>query len=140
MGDLLKDEMKAALDGRLLVLFDGHCGLCNGAVRWLLKRDRRDRLRFAPLDQFAEIAAQAGETMVVVSADGAVLTRSDALLAAMKELKQPWRPVAGVMRVVPRGLRDSFYRCVARNRFRFRKRLAACPVPTDEERRHFVVR
>jgi predicted DCC family thiol-disulfide oxidoreductase YuxK len=36
------------LEGRLLVLFDGHCGLCNRAVRWFLRRDRHDRLRFAP--------------------------------------------------------------------------------------------
>jgi predicted DCC family thiol-disulfide oxidoreductase YuxK len=31
---------------RLLVIFDGHCGFCNGSVRWLLRRDRWDRLRF----------------------------------------------------------------------------------------------
>jgi predicted DCC family thiol-disulfide oxidoreductase YuxK len=34
------------LGDRLRVVFDGHCGLCNGWVRWLLRRDQRDRLRF----------------------------------------------------------------------------------------------
>jgi predicted DCC family thiol-disulfide oxidoreductase YuxK len=140
VNNYLNNEMSAALGGRLLLLFDGHCGLCNGAVRWLLKRDRRDRLRFAPLDVFAEIAEQAGETMVAVRAEGKVLTRSDAVLAAMKELPQPWAFAAGVMRVVPRGLRDWVYACVARNRFRFKKRLAVCPMPTEKERWHFIAR
>ena len=38
------------IGGRLLVVFDGHCGFCNGLVRWLIRRDRQDRLRFAALD------------------------------------------------------------------------------------------
>lgn len=33
-----------------VVLFDGQCNLCNGAVRFLRRRDRTDRLRFVPLD------------------------------------------------------------------------------------------
>ena len=34
--------------GQLLVIYDGNCGLCNRSVRWLLRRDRKDHLRFAP--------------------------------------------------------------------------------------------
>ncbi|MGH7736115.1 MAG: thiol-disulfide oxidoreductase DCC family protein, partial [Gemmatimonadales bacterium] len=62
------------IGGRVLVLFDGHCGLCNGAVRWLVKRDREDRLRFLALqsERAAGLLARHGmnggdlETMVVV--------------------------------------------------------------------------
>ena len=35
--------------GPTLVLYDGVCTLCNGFVRFLLPRDRRDPFRFAPL-------------------------------------------------------------------------------------------
>ncbi len=41
-------DLAATLGSRLLVIYDGHCGLCNRTVRWLLARDRHDRLRFAP--------------------------------------------------------------------------------------------
>jgi predicted DCC family thiol-disulfide oxidoreductase YuxK len=34
------------IEDRLLVVFDGRCALCHASVRWLLRRDRRDRLRF----------------------------------------------------------------------------------------------
>lgn len=138
MGIEINDELKKTLDGRLLVLFDGHCALCNGAVRWLLKRDRRDRLRFAPLERFAELAKEAGETIVVVRPEVGVVTHSDAVLAAMMELPHPWRLVARALAVVPRSVRDWFYRLVAQNRFRLKKRLMACPVPSEAERRHFL--
>ncbi len=32
-----------------IVLFDGVCVVCNAAVDWLLVRDTRERLHFAPL-------------------------------------------------------------------------------------------
>jgi hypothetical protein len=35
------------LEGRLLVIYDGECGFCNQSIRWLLRRDRKDHLRFA---------------------------------------------------------------------------------------------
>ena len=38
------------LGGRLLVIFDGQCGLCNRAVRWLVRRDSQDRLRFVAFE------------------------------------------------------------------------------------------
>ena len=31
-----------------LMLYDGFCGFCNWSVRWVIKRDRHDRFRFAP--------------------------------------------------------------------------------------------
>jgi predicted DCC family thiol-disulfide oxidoreductase YuxK len=35
--------------GRHLLLYDGECGLCNRLNRFVLRRDRRDRFRFAAL-------------------------------------------------------------------------------------------
>lgn len=32
-----------------IVLYDGDCGFCNFWVQWILKRDRKGRFRFAPL-------------------------------------------------------------------------------------------
>src|ERR1700734_4292203 len=43
------------LGGRALMLYDGLCGLCNGAVRWVTQRDHADRFRFAP--QQSDLAA-----------------------------------------------------------------------------------
>jgi len=150
----LKVSGSRQLDGRLLVLFDGHCALCNGTVRWFLRRDRQDRLRFAAFEavnftallarhQVAKENARAGpNTILVVRNFGApaeeVLIRSDAALAMLRELPGPWPLIAAVLRLIPRPLRDLGYRLVARWRYRVWGRLASCPLPTAEERQRFL--
>ena len=147
-------EEKLNIDGRLLVLFDGHCGLCNRLVRWLLRRDRRDRLRFVAIE--SEIGAgvlarhrvsgvgtaNGPETMLVVRNAGGtaenVLVRSDAVVALLCELPQPWPCIGAMLKWVPRPVRDLGYRVVARWRYRIWGRLESCPLPTTEERKRFL--
>ena len=140
----------AELDGRLLVVYDGHCRLCNKSVRWLLLRDRRDRLRFvaSESEMAAGLLADLGfsaagpETILVVRNAGGkavqVLARSEAVLALLRELPRPWPWVAAGLRWVPLPLRDSGYRLVARWRYRLWGRLESCPVPTPEQRARFL--
>jgi predicted DCC family thiol-disulfide oxidoreductase YuxK len=147
---------------RLLVIFDGHCGLCSGSVRWLLRRDQRDRLRFvaSESEKVAAMLAQHGgggagralaagrtpdpipETILVVRDAGAatesVLERSDAVVALLRELPRPWPWVGVALGWVPKPIRDLGYRLVARWRYRIWGRLESCPVPTAEERERFL--
>ncbi|MBT8238237.1 MAG: DUF393 domain-containing protein, partial [Croceitalea sp.] len=32
--------------GKKIVLFDGVCNLCNGAIRFIIKHDKKDQYRF----------------------------------------------------------------------------------------------
>ena len=139
---------------RLLVIFDGHCGFCNRSVRWFLKRDRKDRLRFAASEspQVAAVLARQGaaatdfaagpNTMYAVrDPDGPaehVYVRSEAAIEMLAELPRPWPAVAAVMRWVPRPLRDLGYRLIARWRYRLWGRLETCPIPTAAERERFL--
>ena len=142
------------LENRLLVIYDGECGFCNRAIRWLLKRDRKDRLRFAPSSsvQVEDLLARHGiksgavnfspdTIMVLRNVDTPVeelLVRSNAVLACLRALPQPWPMVAAMARVVPRPFRESMYRLVARWRYRLWGRYASCPIPTADEQRHFL--
>ena len=145
-------ELSSILGGRLLVLFDGHCGLCNRSVRWLLRRDRHDRLRFAPSNA-PQVAALTRLNFVMSDANGPnsilvalyigspaerLLARSDAVLAVLAELPQPWPALAAILRLIPRPLRDLVYRLVARWRYRIWGRLESCPIPTAAERDRFL--
>jgi predicted DCC family thiol-disulfide oxidoreductase YuxK len=131
-----------------LVLFDGVCGFCDRAVRWLLVRDREARLRFAPLQ--GETAARLRarhpvipedtDTVVYVEvADGneRVFLRSEAVFRLLAQLGRPWRWVAW-LRFVPRPLTDWGYRLFARHRYRLFGKLDACPTPQPGERARFV--
>ena len=133
-----------------IVLYDGVCALCNGVVRFALRRDRDDRLRFAPLqsERARAILVRHGydptiiETVVLVKNAGAagerLLLRSDAILELWRDIGQPWRFVAGVLAVVPRWLRDRAYAGVARVRYTLFGRYAACPLPRPEDRAKFL--
>ncbi|MFT7119810.1 MAG: putative DCC family thiol-disulfide oxidoreductase YuxK, partial [Flavobacteriales bacterium] len=33
-----------------IVLFDGVCNLCNAAILFIIKRDKNNRFKFAPLE------------------------------------------------------------------------------------------
>jgi len=131
------------------VFFDGRCGLCDAAVAWLLRRDRRGALRFAPLE--GPLAAvvrgrhpelpDADETMVLVerpaTAAERVSVRSRAALGILVALGGAWRLLA-VLRALPAWLLDPPYRFVARRRARWFGRLPACRVPTAGERAWFL--
>jgi predicted DCC family thiol-disulfide oxidoreductase YuxK len=147
LGDRLPND-------KLLVIFDGRCGFCNGTVRWFLRRDRFDRLRFAPSEsaKVAELLARhrlgppgcpaQPESVVAVSDPGGlqeqIFLRSDAAVAIMSQLPRPWPAVAAAFSLIPRPLRDLGYRLVARFRYRIWGRLATCPIPTAEERARFL--
>jgi predicted DCC family thiol-disulfide oxidoreductase YuxK len=142
------------LGGRLLVIFDGQCGLCNRMVRWLLQRDRRDRMRFATAEspQAAGLLARNGigapdpesgpATILVVRNAGGpaelVLVRSEAVLAMLRELPRPWPAVETVLSWIPRPVRDMGYRLVTRWRYRIWGRLESCPLPTVGDHARFL--
>jgi len=135
--------------GSAWILYDGLCGLCDRSVAWVLARDRRGAFRFAALQ--GEHAARVrdrhptlpplDETMVLVEAPETpgerVRVRSDAALAIVAGLGGLWR-LAALLRVVPGPLRDAAYRFFARRRKRWFGELAACRVPTPEQRRRFL--
>jgi predicted DCC family thiol-disulfide oxidoreductase YuxK len=138
----------------LLVIFDGHCGLCNRSVRWLLRRDRRDRLRFVASESpsVAGLLARHGisppdsesgpGTILVVSDPGGlaerILVRSSAVLTLLAELPRPWPAVGVALGWIPRPVCDLGYRLIARWRYCIWGRLEICPAPTAEERARFL--
>ena len=132
---------------RLLVIFDGLCGFCNLSVRWFLRRDRQDRLRFVAEragsgeHREALFAVTIPERPVAQALDTPgerLLVRSDAFLAILCQLPAPWPAVAACFRLIPRPLRDLGYRLVARWRYRIWGHLDSCPIPTAEERARFL--
>lgn len=132
--------------GRSVILYDGLCGLCDRYVQFVLRRDHRHFFRFGALQgaygrrALARQGIDPGEngpnTMVLLEkADGPgerVRFRSDAVLAVITGLGGPWR-LAGILRVVPRPVRDVVYDWVVRVRYRIFGKLDACAIPTAGE-------
>jgi predicted DCC family thiol-disulfide oxidoreductase YuxK len=128
------------------VFYDGHCGLCHRAVRFVLAEDRAGHaFRFAPLegDAFRATvpeASRAGlpDSLIVSTAEGALLTRSAAVLHILRRLGGIWRLSGGLARVVPAAIRDRAYDAVARIRHRlFPAPPEACPLIPERLRARF---
>ena len=138
------------MEPRSILLYDGVCGLCNRAVQFALRHDRRDRLRFAALESglAKEVLAKHGldgiplQSMVLVvdagTAEERALVRSEAALRLLSELGGVWRWMAGLGRLVPLGLRDRCYQALADVRYQVFGRYESCPVPRPEDSSKFL--
>ena len=128
-----------------IVLFDGLCNLCDGAVRFMLDRDRHARLRFASLQSevAAELLSRFGRTAVadpasIVVIDGdRMYERSAAILHIAEMLGPPWS-FARVFAVAPETLRDAAYRFIARNRYAIFGRRDVCRIPSTADAERFL--
>lgn len=126
-------------DQRDRVFYDGSCGLCHGAVRWILAEDRRDVIDFEPLDSdaFRELSAdfdgEIPDSVVVRRGEGDLKVKSAAILYLMGRMGGVWRVLGWLGRAIPRPLRDVGYDFVARIRHRlFDRPKDACPMlPPD---------
>ncbi|HZI88309.1 MAG TPA: DCC1-like thiol-disulfide oxidoreductase family protein [Pyrinomonadaceae bacterium] len=134
---------------KTLVLYDGVCGLCNGLIRFLLKRDDKDQFRFASLQsEFASsllkqyrINAVDLNTVYVIAdfglADQHLLARSDAILHLLTRLKGAWS-LLRIGRLLPKSVRDFFYDLVVRNRYRIFGKYEVCLMPEPKYRSKFL--
>lgn len=127
------------------VVFDSNCILCSRWVRFVLTHEATNHIHFAssrkPVGkalaaEFGLGAEQLDLTYLVIS-DGRALTKSDASLALIAELKAPWSWL-GLLRLVPASLRDGLYDIVARNRLKWFGEEEDCFLPTPEQRGRFL--
>jgi predicted DCC family thiol-disulfide oxidoreductase YuxK len=128
-----------------IVLFDGTCGFCDATVRWLIARDRRRTLRFAPLQSQTGqellrrfgLSADYDKSLVLVEGDRAT-TISTGALRICRYLPFPWS-LCRIGLVVPRFARDAVYNFIARRRSKISSMVGrSCPLPSPELRARFI--
>ncbi len=129
------------------VVFDGDCVLCSAWTRFLIRRDRFRRLRFATAQsEYGRRMMQAhgidpGDPasflLVVTQGSGTnAHVASAGVLRTLAQLGGAWR-LMGALRVVPRFVRDAAYRLLARHRYAWFGRRSECYVPGAAERERF---
>lgn len=129
-----------------VILFDGVCNLCNGAVQFVIERDPKGRFRFASLqsDAGGELLRTHGlkvpegdpESIVLIEG-GKAYECSSAALKIARGLSGGWWLLYAFM-IVPSFIRDLVYRWIAANRYRWFGKSEECWVPTAELRTRFL--
>lgn len=132
-----------------ILLYDGVCGLCNRVVRFVLRRDRHDRFRFASLQSAFAVRLlerhgrrpEGLDTLYLVVDEGGkgeqLLSKSQAVLYILERLGGVWR-LAALLRACPSAVLDAGYDVIARNRYRLFGRYETCLPPEEKWRRKFL--
>lgn len=129
---------------RSVILFDGVCNFCNGAVNYVIDRDPEGYFHFASLQSNAgkDLLRQFGkdaeslDTLILIEEDHCY-TRSTAALRIAKRLQSPLK-LAYCFIIIPSPIRDIFYRLFARSRYRLFGKRETCRIPTADERSRFI--
>ena len=127
-----------------ILLFDGHCNLCNTWVQFIVKRDSTSTIRFASLQSPAgrrlleehKIDENYIESLVFFEEERFSVS-SNAALRTLSYLDS-WQKHLIFLAVVPRSLRDLVYRFIARNRYKWFGRREQCMMPTPELKERFL--
>ena len=122
----------------MIVFFDGACGLCDRAVRWLWNRTDAD-VRFAPLqgetakERVPEKYRTPPLSTLVVWEEGALSVESDGLAVIARRMPGLRGRLARALTLpLARPLLNVCYRFIARNRHRWFG--TTCRLAPDPER------
>lgn len=127
-----------------IILFDGVCNLCNSSITFVIKRDKKDMFRYAPLQSTIgqELAAKHNidlgkvDSIILVTEDKAV-AKSTAALRIAKHLSGGW-PLMAAFLILPAFIRNIVYDFIARNRYKWFGKKDSCMIPTPELKSKFL--
>ncbi|SNZ02639.1 Predicted thiol-disulfide oxidoreductase YuxK, DCC family [Terribacillus aidingensis] len=131
------------MNNKAIILFDGVCNLCNNSVQFIIKHDRKAYFKFASLQSDAGTAL-AGDDQIPDGVDsillvkaGKVYTESSAVVRIARHLDGVWKLAAAAW-VIPRPIRNTLYRYVAKNRYRWFGRQNECMLPSPALKERFL--
>lgn len=127
-----------------IIIFDGYCNLCSGLVNFLIKIDKKDYFRFAPLqsDWTRRILASHAISInynesIILLIENKIFLKSDAVLEIISKLTGFWH-FFKVFRIIPKPIRDYLYDFVAKYRYRIFGKKQTCMVGTEINRYKFI--
>jgi predicted DCC family thiol-disulfide oxidoreductase YuxK len=127
-----------------IIFFDGVCNLCTGSVKFVIRRDKKDFFRFAPLqsdvarEYLGPAAASAvAPSSIILLEKGKVYKRSSAVLRIAGHLGGGWNLLYAFL-IIPAFIRDYVYNQIARRRYSIWGKEESCMVPTAELKAKFL--
>ncbi|TBR19897.1 MAG: thiol-disulfide oxidoreductase DCC family protein [Chitinophagaceae bacterium] len=127
-----------------VILFDGTCNFCNFWIQFVIKRDRKRVLKFAPLqgESAKKLLLPFGinptnPSSVLLIDQGKIYTQSSAAFRLFKYLDGGWKLIYGLI-IIPKNFRDFFYNIISHNRYRWFGKKDTCIIPNGEMGKRFL--
>ena len=129
---------------RPIILFDGVCNLCDSAVLFIIKHDKKELFMFASLQSIAgqkllqqyNLPADELNSFIFIY-KGKAFSRSTGALKVVKKLNG-LLPILYSFIVLPEFFRDSIYKWVAKNRYKWFGKKDTCLIPITELKARFL--
>lgn len=132
------------MNNKHIIIFDGVCNFCNSSVNFIIKHDHNDVFVFASLQSPVASKLIADYKVKDVGFDTFLLIknnecflRTNAALEIVKDFNGAWS-LLRVLKIIPRPIRDYFYRLFARNRYAIFGKADYCRTPTPEIKGKFL--
>jgi len=126
-----------------VILFDGVCNFCDGAVNFIIRQDKNGIFKFSALQSApAQHLLQQHEDLkkldsFILAAGGNLFQKSTAALHVLNYLPWYWKWTQ-LFWIVPRRLRDAVYDWIAKNRYKWFGKKDTCMIPTPELKNRFL--
>lgn len=125
-----------------IILFDGVCNFCNSSVNFIIKRNKKRNLRFAPLQgklgtelrDYYQLPS-AIDTIIYVY-ENQVFTKSTAVLMIARSLNFPFNLFYSLI-IIPKSVRNFFYTIIAKRRYHWFGKKDSCMIPSKEVKNLF---
>jgi predicted DCC family thiol-disulfide oxidoreductase YuxK len=128
-----------------LILFDGVCNLCNSSVQFVIKRDKKDKFRYAALQseigqeiiEKFKIDTSKTDSIILYSNNKGISYKSTAALKIASKLGFPTN-ILTVFFIIPAIIRNVVYDYIAKNRYKWYGKKDHCMIPTPELKSKFL--
>ena len=135
---------KSDFANKPVIIFDGICNLCNYFVNFIIRRDKKGKLQFTPLQSDAgkklqeeyKINIPSAETIIFINND-IVYIKRDAAAEIAKHLDGGWKLLA-IIKIIPKFIRDSIYSKIAEKRYNWYGKKESCMIPSADIANRFL--
>src|SRR3972149_7222705 len=117
-----------------IILFDGYCLLCSKSMKFILRRDNKNRFLFVPsqsklgqeISGYFNLNGKVNESVILID-NGVIFENSTAVLKIIKKLGG-LLPLFYILILLPEKLRDYFYSIISNNRYEWFGRKNQCSI------------
>ncbi len=132
------------MNSQPIILFDGICNLCDGAVQFVIKHDPENQFLFASLQSEAgqrllkqyKLSVENFNSFILIQ-DEKVYSKSTGALKVARQIKGVWNWLY-IFIIIPSFFRDKVYDWIAQNRYKWFGKKEACMIPTPELKARFL--
>lgn len=133
-----------SFENKKIIFFDGYCYLCDGFIQFVMKvqNKNKDSIFFSPIQGVTAgylIGTEYTQNIssIVYYKNNVSFTESSAVIEILFDASHFYFWIK-ILKLIPGFIRDSIYKHVAKNRYKWFGKSDVCRLPTPEEKKFFL--